>query len=62
MIVTKANTRKVETVNVYGVQLTELQEMKFSEWLNTTKRVAPNTISKEERRQLVYEWLEMQEV
>lgn len=42
----------------YGVPLTELEEMKFSKHLqNNLKLPSPNTITRDERKQLVLDWL-----
>ena len=53
---------KIRKTEVYGVKLTSIQEMKFSEYLqNNPKLPAPNTISKEQRKQLVLNWLKIKE-
>lgn len=48
---------KIRKVDCYGVHLTELQSMEFSIYKSNSNLPAMNTISKEERKQIVLEWL-----
>jgi hypothetical protein len=43
--------------DVYGVKMTPIQEMEFLKYI-ANKGIAMNTLTKDERKQLVSEWLE----
>ena len=47
---------KIKKVDCYGVELTELQNMEFGIYKENSNLPAMNTISKEERKQIVLEW------
>ena len=47
----------MKKIDSYGVELTELQNMEFSFYKGNSNLPAMNTISKEERKQIVLEWL-----
>ena len=49
----------MKTVEVYGVTLTTMQEMKFHKYLQNNRNSIPamNTMTKEERRQIVINWI-----
>lgn len=42
---------------VYGVEMTPLQEIKFSQYLQNPEIPAMNTLTKEERIELVKKWI-----
>ena len=46
----------IKKIDCYGVELTELQNMEFSIYKENSNLPAMNTISKEERKQIVLEW------
>jgi len=46
----------IKKIDCYGVELTELQNMEFSIYKSNSSLPAMNTISKEERKQIVLEW------
>lgn len=46
----------MKTYNVYGVEMTSLEEMRFSKYLDN-KRIAMNTFYKEERKKIAEDWL-----
>ena len=46
----------MKKIDCYGVELTELQNMDFSIYKKNSDLPAMNTISKEERKQIVLEW------
>ena len=46
----------IKKIDCYGVELTELQNMEFSIYKSNSNLPAMNTISKEERKQIVLEW------
>lgn len=48
---------KNKTINVYGVELTPIQSMKFDKWRELNCK-APNTVSTNERYQMVVSFLE----
>lgn len=47
----------IKKIDCYGVELTELQNMEFSIYKGNSNLPAMNTISKEERKQIVLNWL-----
>ena len=47
---------KIKKTDCYGVELTELQNMEFSIYKSNSNLPAMNTITKEERKQIVLEW------
>ena len=47
---------KIKKIDCYGVELTELQNMEFSIYKDNSNLPAMNTITKEERKQIVLEW------
>lgn len=47
---------KIKKVDCYGVELTELQNMEFSMYKSNSNLPSMNTISKEQRKQIVLEW------
>jgi len=49
---------KIKTVTVYGVEMTSIQEMKFSQYLNKGDVPAMNTLTKEERHNFTNDWLQ----
>ena len=49
----------MKKVNVYGVEMTSIQEMKFSQFLNKGDTQAMNTLTKEERFQFTDNWLKV---
>ena len=46
----------MKKVNVYGVELTELQNMEFSIYKENSNLPAMNTITAEQRKKIVLEW------
>ena len=48
---------KIKKIDCYGVELTELQNMEFSIYKDNSNLPAMNTITKEERKQIVLEWI-----
>lgn len=46
----------MKTVNVYGVEMTSIQEMKYSQFLNKGDTPAMNTLTKEERFEVTKKW------
>ena len=46
----------LKKVNVYGVEMTPIQEMKFSQFLQRPETKAMNTLTKKERYELVKKW------
>ena len=46
----------MKTYNVYGVEMTSLEEMRFSKHLDN-ERIAMNTFYKEERKKIAEDWL-----
>ena len=50
---------KIKKIDCYGVALTELQSMEFSIYKGNSSLPAMNTITKEERKQIVLEWLKI---
>ena len=46
----------IKIIDCYGVELTEIQNMEFSIYKGNSNLPAMNTISKEERKQIVLEW------
>lgn len=47
----------MKTTNCYGVELTSIQEMKLSQYLQRPEVPAMNTLIKEERFELTKNWL-----
>ena len=47
---------KIKKTDCYGVELTELQNMEFSIYKSNSNLPAMNTITKEERKEIVLEW------
>ena len=47
----------MKKVNVYGVEMTSIQEMKFSQFLNKGDTPAMNTLTEKERFDFTNEWL-----
>jgi len=47
----------IKTKNVFGVELTSIQNMKFSQYLQKTEVPSMNTLTKEERYELTKQWL-----
>lgn len=45
-----------KTIDIYGVQLTTMQEMLFSKYMSNNG-IAMNTKTPEERKRIVTEWL-----
>ena len=50
-------TEFMKKVNVYGVEMTSIQEMKFSQFLNKGDTPAMNTLTEKERFDFTNEWL-----
>jgi len=50
----------MEKIDVYGVKMTELENMKFSKYLQSSDVPAPNTLTKEQRFELANNWLKTQ--
>ena len=48
---------KIKKIDCYGIELTELQNMEFSIYKGNSNLPAMNTISKEERKEIVLNWL-----
>jgi len=48
---------KIKKLDCYGVELTELQSMEFSIYKSNSNLPAMNTISKEQRKQIVLNWI-----
>ena len=48
---------KIKKVDCYGVELTGLQNMEFSIYKENSNLPSMNTITREERKQIVLEWL-----
>lgn len=48
---------KIKKTDCYGVELTELQNMEFSIYKSNSNLPAMNTITKEERKEIVLNWL-----
>jgi len=46
----------MKKLNVYGVELTELENMMFSKWISNNG-IAMNTKTEEERKQITTDWL-----
>lgn len=46
----------MKKLDVYGVEMTSLQEMKFSKYIENN-RIAMNTYYKEQRKQIAKKWL-----
>lgn len=46
----------MKKLNVYGVELTELENMMFSKWVSN-EGIAMNTKTEEERMQITSDWL-----
>jgi hypothetical protein len=46
----------MKTYNVYGVEMTSLEEMRFSKYLDNEK-IAMNTFYKDERKKIAENWL-----
>jgi hypothetical protein len=46
----------MKKLNVYGIELTELENMKFSKWVSN-EGIAMNTKTEEERKQITSDWL-----
>lgn len=49
---------KITAITVYGVEMTSIQEMKFSQYLNRGDVPAMNTLTKEERYSFTNDWLQ----
>lgn len=49
---------KIKTKNVFGVELTSIQNMKFSQYLQRPEVPSMNTLTKQQRFELVKKWLE----
>jgi hypothetical protein len=47
----------MKTIDTYGVLLTKLENMRFSIYQNNSNLPAMNTISREERKEIVLKWL-----
>jgi hypothetical protein len=47
----------MKKINVYGVKMTSVQEMKFSQYLNRSDTAAMNTLTEKERFELTKKWL-----
>lgn len=45
---------------MYGVELSSFRQMQFSKWQDNSGLPAPNTISSEERKKRVLDWLKEQ--
>ena len=50
-------TNIMKTIDTYGVLLTKLENMRFSIYQNNSNLPAMNTISREERKEIVLKWL-----
>ena len=48
----------MKKVNVYGVELTEIENMEFSIYKENSSLPAMNTITAEQRKKIVLEWKE----
>jgi hypothetical protein len=48
---------KIKTVRVFGVELTPIQEMKFSQFLQRPNAIAMNTLTRLQRYELTKQWL-----
>ena len=48
----------INKVDCYGVELTDLQNMEFSIYKSNSNLPSMNTISKEERKRIVLNWLQ----
>lgn len=46
----------MKIVNIYGVEMTPIQEIKFSQFLNKGDAPAMNTLTKEERFEFTKKW------
>jgi len=46
----------MEKLNIYGVELTELENMMFSKWISNNG-IAMSTKTEEERTHITSEWL-----
>ena len=55
-------SRELKKTDCYGVMLTGLQNMEFSIYLKNNSFPAMNTISREERKQIVFDWLKSQQL
>ena len=47
----------IKIIDCYGVELTELQNMEFGIYKSNSNLPAMNTITKEERKEIVLNWL-----
>jgi hypothetical protein len=47
----------MKKLDVFGVKMTSLQEMKFSKYLDNN-RIAMNTYYKEQRTEIAQEWID----
>ena len=47
----------MKIVDVYGIEMTSIQEMKFSQFLNRGDSPAMNTLTKEQRYEFAKKWL-----
>lgn len=47
----------MKKIDCYGVELTGLQNMEFSIYKDNSNLPAMNTIAREERKQIVLDWL-----
>ena len=50
----------MKKVNVYGVEMTSIQQTKFSQFLNKGDVPAMNTLTEKERTELTKKWLNNQ--
>lgn len=50
-------SEKSKLVDVYGVQMTEVEEMYYSKYMQNSDMPAMNTIYKEERKEFAEKWL-----
>lgn len=48
----------MKIVDVYGIEMTSIEEMKFSQYLDKSDLPAMNTLTKEERLETAKKWLD----
>lgn len=46
----------MEKIKIYGVELSRIEEMEFSKYLQKPNVPAPNTLTAKERQMMVLDW------
>lgn len=57
LLATPLNIFIMKKLNVFGIEMTSLQEMRFSKYLENN-RIAMNTYYKEQRTQITKKWFD----